>query len=72
MTSWNYRVLRYSDGSLGIHEVYYDEGGKPSMCTVDGVSGAGEDIDELRRDLKLMAKALEKPILEYEYFPAVM
>jgi hypothetical protein len=28
--SWNYRVVRYRDGSgFGLHEVYYDKDGQP-------------------------------------------
>lgn len=30
MSSWNYRILCYPDGSLGLHEVHYAESGEVS------------------------------------------
>lgn len=32
---WNYRIVRYADGNLGLHEVYYDEHDKPVSRTED-------------------------------------
>lgn len=38
MSSWNYRVVRYKDGSgYGLHEVYYDDDGLPWTMTEDAV-----------------------------------
>ncbi len=31
--TWNYRIVRYSDGSLGLHEVHYDGQGNPVAMT---------------------------------------
>ena len=34
--SWNYRIIKYADGSgYGLHEVYYDDRGKPMNMTED-------------------------------------
>jgi len=33
--SWHYRILRYPDGSLALHEVYCDEAGRPNRYTVN-------------------------------------
>ena len=34
--SWNYRIVKYRDNSgFGIHEVYYDDEGKPWGMTSD-------------------------------------
>lgn len=68
MSTWDYRVLRHADGSLAIHEVYYDEAGSPESCTVDAADVAGDDLDELRRDVEHHAAALQHPVLEYESF----
>ena len=31
--SWSYRIVRHRDGTLALHEVYYDEGGRPYAYT---------------------------------------
>lgn len=63
--TWNYRVLRYADGEFGIHEVYYDETGKPTSCTLDAVGVVGEDVAGV---LEMMTRALKEPVLEWELF----
>lgn len=63
--TWNYRVMRYKDGSLGIHEVYSRDG-KVTNWTTDPTSIVGEDIKALRRQLKMMTRALDEAILDYE------
>lgn len=62
---WNYRVLRYSNGELGIHEVYYDEAGNPTSCTEDAVGPGGDDLAEIRAVMEDMKSALAQPILDY-------
>jgi len=75
MIYWNYRVVRKAyppgaDGTiehvLGIHEVYYDDDGKPEMVTENRMDAHGETLDELRTDLRWMMEALDKPVLEYD------
>lgn len=66
--SWNYRVLRidHAEGfsSYEIREIYYDdETGKIVGWSKDEMAPIGEDVDELKRDIKLMLEALKKPIL---------
>lgn len=46
---WNYRAVN-KDGVISIYEVFYTEG-KPTSVTVDPVSPAGENIEELTRDI---------------------
>lgn len=70
MTHWNYRVMRHVAPTSGevwhaIHEVYYDEAGNPSSWTADEIWPVGETPEELRECLEAMAKAMEKPVLEY-------
>ena len=36
--SWHYRIVRHTDGSLGLHEVYCDEAGQPNGFTAEPVS----------------------------------
>jgi len=60
--TWNYRIVRSFGGSLGIHEVYYDEEG-PRTWTENPMTLYGETLDELKEDFMMMAQALLKPIL---------
>lgn len=69
MTYWNYRVLEASDGTLAIHEVYYDEYHKPASCTANPIDISGWDsITEIADTLEMMKKALKYPILREEDF----
>lgn len=61
--SWNYRVVR-DIGGLTIHEVYYDERGKPNGMTIDEVGPRGETLKELKRSMKLYKQALKRPVLD--------
>ena len=67
MSYWNYRVLEYSDGSLGIHEVYYDDDGNVDNCT-ELPFATGDNEEELRDDLKDLSRSFELPRLKYEDF----
>lgn len=67
--SWNYRVLKkkHADGCFyDIHEVYYDDEGRPMACTEQPVSPRGESIEELLNDIRHYAKALQKPVIDYD------
>ena len=66
--SWNYRVLRYKDGCVGIHEVYYDEDGRPEGCTERPVGPVGDDVGGLRGTLSAMLYAIDEPELDYDRF----
>jgi hypothetical protein len=65
--NWNYRVMRHTDGTLAIHEVFYDDGEEvPNGCTVDPVGVLGDDIGDLEATLDVMRLSLLRPVLEYE------
>ena len=68
--SWNYRVLSRKDSddmkTFAIHEVYYDEEGTPTSCTLEAVSPMGETLEELQADMQYYNKALENPVLDYD------
>ena len=76
---WDHRVLKhkldekhlpddeYPDGYWrGIHEVYYDEDGKPSMYTSDAISVTGNNKNGLKWTLDKMLECLEKDELDAE------
>tara|TARA_Y100000004_G_scaffold43366_1_gene47469 strand:+ start:3297 stop:3530 length:234 start_codon:yes stop_codon:yes gene_type:complete len=66
---WNYRILKQGD-SFQIHEVYYDsDTDKVLGCTEQGMKPFGETIEEVREDLKMMAAAFEKEVLNYDDIP---
>ena len=62
--TWRYSVLKYKDGTLGIHETYMVDG--ELACTVEPVGPVGDTLDEVRLDLKRMAECISKPVIEYE------
>ncbi|MFA6049582.1 MAG: hypothetical protein WC761_00025 [Candidatus Paceibacterota bacterium] len=72
--TWNYRVLikhlPAPDNTVwyAIHEVYYNEAGEPTMCSSEAMEPCGETLEELAADLKRMAGALEKPVLDHAIF----
>jgi len=59
MTTWTYRIIRYSDGrGLGLHEVFYDEVGNlvdmtaaPISFRVETAEGPSTLIDMLKQAL---------------------
>ncbi len=77
--TWSYRVVRKIETGYdnlgeyyGIHEVYYDDDGKPEMVTVDPIGPAGDTLKELKCDLAYMLDALKKPVLDYEDIEGVV
>ena len=74
--TWNYRVVRRRGTltpledweALGIHEVYYDDAGKPTSVTVEPVAVLtdGTDVADVRAVLSQMELALAMPVLEYD------
>lgn len=70
--SWTYRVVKRmfaGENSFGIYEAY-DDGdiNKPHSITELPVDCCGGTLDELRENYKLVAKAFDLPVLNYEDF----
>jgi hypothetical protein len=68
--TWNHRLLATEYESVGsketyfqIHEVYYDEDGKPNGYTANPITIGGDSIDGLRWTVDRIKECLEKPIL---------
>lgn len=70
--TWNYRVISFKDEStltgrfLKIQEVYYKKDG--GLRAYAEAEVGGEDLDELRQDLEMQAKALSAPVINEEDF----
>lgn len=71
--TWNYRVIKRLADNVGevsayyrIHEVYYDEKGRPTSWTENCIEPIGDSPKELEEDLRLMLKALREPVLVEE------
>ena len=68
--SWEYRVVErvssrpHMDDAIWyeIIEVYYDDEGKVVGST-DAVHPTGDSLEDLRQDLELMLRALDKPVI---------
>jgi len=76
---WNHRVIRHkaqlseseTGYSLALHEAHYESKKsktKPRTITTDPVGVWGRNKEELRKVLKQMLKALDKPILNHDDF----
>ena len=69
MSFWNYRIIEAEDGTLGIHEVYYNDKAEPEHCTVDPIDlGGWSSLTEIIDTVEYITKALSKPILHIEDF----
>ena len=71
--SWEYRVVEkvssrpHMDDAIWyeIIEVYYDDEGKIDG-TSDAVYPVGDSVEDLRKDLELMLRATNKPVISHE------
>jgi len=67
--SWNYRVYKRNYRGrdfFEIYEAFYSSGNpKPDSYTTNPMTPCGESKEELKEVLKMMLKALDKPVLNY-------
>ena len=62
--TWDHRVIKDEYGQFVIHEVYYDIDGNIDGWTANPTKPCGdESLDDLKEDIKIYVKALEKPVL---------
>ena len=69
--SWSYRIVKTNVGDVswyGVHEVYYDDEGKPALVSEEAVSLKEETVDDLDFLIGKIKIALKQPILNYEDF----
>ena len=66
MMPWNYRIVRYADGSgFGLHEVHYDCNQKEIRMSAKPAAFVGDTAEEVRGAL-MMARmdAIRRPVFE--------
>lgn len=60
--SWTYRIIRDKDGGHRIAEVYTDD--ELNLWTEEPCYPWGDDLPELRSDMRRMMTAFDKPVLD--------
>jgi hypothetical protein len=69
MAIWNYRVIRRDDKETDtvtyqVHEVYYADNGTIEGWTKNAVKPMGENLFELREDIRYFLRSFRLPVLE--------
>lgn len=67
--SWNYRIVRDLDGSVGLCEVYYADGVPGSWSEPEVL--VGTTPKDIKDDMVLMMKAFDLPVLRAINMPQV-
>lgn len=57
--TWNYRIVRHADGSLALHEVYYDSEGTPSARSSEPTFFVVDEEEGSEGLIKSLEMALE-------------
>ena len=74
--SWNYRLIQSSDmlgDHFAIHEVYYDDDGKPCQVTDEPQVESEDSIFAMKATLRRMLEACDKPALMWpDDFPGAV
>jgi hypothetical protein len=60
---WDYRIIRH-EGILSIKQVYYDQQGVIYGMSEEDLIIEGAALSDLVTEMKLVAKAFDKPVLE--------
>lgn len=72
MATWNYRIIDFGE-HLALHEVHYDEAGKPRLYTEDAITFVADPgcADEIVSGLKMaLDDAAKHPVLSVGEFKA--
>ena len=70
IASWGYRLVLHPDGTLFLHEAYYDEGEALLGFATPPTRLCGETVETIREELRWMREALDEPPLRYADFGA--
>ncbi len=68
--TWNYRIMKKKNSAgefeFGIHEVYYDEEGKMSSCTLKSLTPVCSTAEDLKFEMLRMMDAFDNDTLDYK------
>lgn len=77
MSNWNYRIMRHCQekgaDTFALHEVYYDDDGKPKSWMQEPEMGQWDSVDELIRAHEMMLADAQKwrdAVLDFGADPA--
>ena len=62
---WNYRVIRHADGTLYLHEAYYDRREGILGVARAPTSPCSDGLDQLRTEVGELLDALREPVLDF-------
>jgi hypothetical protein len=65
IATWGYRLVEHPDGTLFVHEAYYDRDGALLGFATPPTRPCGESVEVIREELGWMQEALEEPALRY-------
>jgi len=64
---WRYGIMKYKDGCLGVHEIYWVKGKEKDIKWTENPVIVGDTKKELLKVLEMIKKDIEKyPVLDYE------
>jgi hypothetical protein len=73
MTKWNHRVLAHKSNEVEIyfqvHEVYYNDKGKPQYYTENAISIGGESYNEIQWQISKIQECLTLPVIDADNWP---
>ena len=72
LMTWNFRVVRHTEPKsrsvwYGVHEVFYNNAGKPSTMTQEPVQVDGESVKDIVAYLNMIKRDLKRlPVLDVD------
>jgi hypothetical protein len=61
--TWDYRVVKHTDGSFAIHEIYYTDTNKIKLYSKNPCGIVADDIGDLKSVLSMLSAALKQPVI---------
>ena len=62
---WGYRLVVHPNGTVFVHETYYDDREGVLGFATSPARPCGEAVEEVHEELQLMLEGLKEPVLRY-------